>query len=218
MTTAELHHEFNLEWRANANNINRIFYSYEIDKFLNKAQETIIERYYKDFEKSEKSREAVKELIRKADGVYQGVGNKTNGRIYNVTKPRYILEEYILSGTTEITVKPLTRDEYQANKKNPFKKPYDELVWKIDSVGGTGDNNIELITDGATTITSYHVIYIKEPEELDMVESPTAENELSESAQEEMILEAVRQAYASITSVPDYELQTTEVKEREQLK
>ena len=78
--------------------------------------------------------------------------------------------------TKIIEVKPITHDYYLKNKKNPYKKPYDELVWRLDFSkvkfsstpnGGTAENKEhkrhELITDANTTVTEYRVRYIKKP-------------------------------------------------------
>jgi hypothetical protein len=69
--------------------------------------------------------------------------------------------------TEELVVRPITHDQYTINYFNPFKKPYDELCWRIDFSKevalGTYPRRHEIITDGTYTIEEYSVRYYKRP-------------------------------------------------------
>ncbi len=65
-------------------------------------------------------------------------------------------------------VKPITYDEYNINKNNPFKKPYlwndDGLAWRIDN-----GSRHEIIFPKDTFILKYKCIYLNEIEKIDLL-------------------------------------------------
>jgi hypothetical protein len=78
--------------------------------------------------------------------------------------------------TVRIPVKPIKEDYYNANIKNPFKKPFEELVWRIDrergditqTISTTNKKRHELILFTGATITDYRVSYYRRPKEVDL--------------------------------------------------
>ena len=72
-----------------------------------------------------------------------------------------ITSAIVCLNNTFIGVKPITYDEYSPNRKNPFKNPSKEVIWKLESTGV----QIELIKFAdITAITHYKYTYIKKPQ------------------------------------------------------
>lgn len=64
----------------------------------------------------------------------------------------------------DVKVKPITHDYYIDNIISPFKKPYEELIWRLNVASDKGGSKmIELITDKNTEVYKYYVRYIKRP-------------------------------------------------------
>lgn len=177
----------------------------EISRFLSRAQERFVlhvynpmgNKYLSGFEGTEKRRKDLSALVRDVDltaaptasptGITPAdrqVNSKADGTFFELPADFLytIQEEAEISSTdscyhnkTGIEVKPITHDYYLKNKKNPYKKPYGELIWRLDFstldiVDATGALPVtttvkrhELITDTATTVTTYNVRYIKKP-------------------------------------------------------
>jgi hypothetical protein len=80
------------------------------------------------------------------------------------------------SVTERIPVKPIKEDYYNANIKNPFKKPYEELIWRIDRERGniaqgislTNRKRHELVLFTGATISDYRVSYYRRPKTIDL--------------------------------------------------
>lgn len=99
----------------------------------------------------------------------------------------------------ECVVKPVTHDEYSANVNNPYKAPYNKLVWRLGVGGNTSLSNIsrtELIVPSTHTINYYRNVFVSNPP--DIVCGETEENcILNEAMQIEIINEAVVMASAA---------------------
>lgn len=192
MTAVELQHEFNQELRLNADAKRKDFFSYEVEYFLNKAQDLLIRRYYEAFERNEKARRAIANLINTGTGTGATTGSKTNGTIYTLPNDvLYILEEWTENAAGTVTkVKPIRRDEYQVNVDNPYKQPNSDLIWRMDYTLDGSNRRVELVTDGTVTISSYYLVYIKEPTAISI--SSDTECELDYMAEKELIQEAVK--------------------------
>jgi hypothetical protein len=204
----------------------------EIQLFLNKAQLQAVKhrynykgnKYREGVEATEKRRKDLSELVRGVDlstssNNSDQTGVFPNGVFFDLpTDFLYtLMEEVTISHTNacfdgnRISVKPITHDEYNSNVKNPFKKPNEELVWRLDFshdiVNGTPELRHELVTDSDTTITTYHVRYIKLPTDIDLVNNITSE--LHEAMHEEIVDIAVRIA-TGITDPQAYQIRANE--------
>lgn len=73
-------------------------------------------------------------------------------------------------------VKPVKEDYYNSNFKNPYKKPYEELIWRIDreredisiptQLGSANNKQHELVLfDGATPVL-YRISYYRIPKDI----------------------------------------------------
>lgn len=80
------------------------------------------------------------------------------------------------SVTERIPVKPIKEDYYNANIKNPYKKPFSELLWRLDrertntnlSLSGTNLKRHELIVFSGATPVNYRVSYYRRPKQVDL--------------------------------------------------
>ena len=87
--------------------------------------------------------------------VITGTTSGAIGTISSITIPRM-----------NLWVRPITHDEISINTDNPFKQPYDEMVWRLDYSSVTSSvtpKRMELITDGTYTVEEYVIRYYKRP-------------------------------------------------------
>ena len=126
-----------------------------------------------------------------------------------------IQEQVIFSSTTNtcvddkvVKVIPKTHDEYNVQIKNPFKKPDENVVWRLDYSKQSNIDNVELISK--YDIEKYQLRYIKFPSPIILtslssgdfvgmelsIDSQTDEqtSELDESIHDEIINRAVELA------------------------
>lgn len=159
--------------------------SNEISRFLTSAQERIVlnrinilaNKYRQGYEASEKRRKDLSELD--ADATLTAlnisasqVGVKPNGVYYDLPADFLFAtsEEVTIASSdaclngTRIPIKPITNDEYVKSIRNPYKKPYGQLAWRMDqskTTPNTGFKRHEIITSTDYTVSSYHISYIK---------------------------------------------------------
>lgn len=212
----------------------------EVADFLNQAQIRIFLRQYipaaneyqKGFEMSEKRRRDLAELVTTAilttsDLSASQTGVHTNGKFVDLpSKFLYAIEENCtFAGSSEpIPVDVVEHDFYIANIRNPYKKPYKNLVWRMNIArtshgAGTeeGDNaptakRVEIITDGTAFVT-YFVRYLSSPRDI-VVDEITPANQVScqldDSLHDMIVDEAVRIAVA-ITQHEMYQIKSNEI-------
>lgn len=105
----------------------------------------------------------------------------------------YAVEEAakIIGNTKESWIRPVKHDEYLANINNPYKKPYKDLVWRMDIsrsqiAEGTDilatSKRSELILDGISSLDYYRVRYLSTP-------PPIVVDEFGESNQRHCVLD-----------------------------
>lgn len=195
-------------------------------------------KYQKGFEFDEQRRRDLGQFIKSAsisDGNISQSADQTgihpNGVFYDLPSDFLfnIEENVILSGTSaEIDVLPVKHDYYRANIVNPYKKPYSNLVWRMDisrydhgedggdSFTGRTPKRIELITDG-TAISDYRTRYIIVPPDI-VVDSVTPGNQrhciLDDIIHDDIIDEAVQIAKASVEP-KEYSIATNESNQSE---
>lgn len=87
-----------------------------------------------------------------------------------------------LCGTTvteRVPVKPIKEDYYNTNIKNPYKKPYSELLWRLDRervdtslpLSATNLKRHELILFSGATPVNYRVSYYRRPKTVDLTDN-----------------------------------------------
>ena len=213
MTGIEMHYEFEVLYGQIDNYGGGRFQSHEIQTFLNRAQEIIVEGgYSKDrtddkrfFESNEKTRRELNELI--CDANYTGGQFNTGASALHdnavfaemSSNFLYSLKEDCTvqytdcngeTATKMAKVKPIKHDSYLIDINNPFKKPGKEVIWRMDYHGdSTGTIMHELISDSDTTITNYHIRYIKRPQKIVIITNVPCE--LNESVHNEIVKIAV---------------------------
>lgn len=183
MTSVEMEEEFLILHDKITNFDAPGYESDEISRFLTRAQERLAlhivnpkgNKYVTGFEVTEKRRKDLSELHRDGVGTVSAnqIGSKADGTFFDLPADLLytIQEEASISstdpcydGATGVEIKPVTHDFYTKNRKNPFKKPYGELIWRMDFsrvTPRTGPKRHELITDSATTVTTYSLRYLK---------------------------------------------------------
>jgi hypothetical protein len=229
MTTQQLKNNFLVLYDKLTNLAAPGYTDSEISLFLNKAQEQLIKRYYnykgnkykEGFEGTEKRRKDLSELITNTNITAVSLdqnGVSLNGILYDLpSNLLYSLREEITVDSSDpcyngkrILVKPITHDEYSINKNNPFKKPDNSIAWRLDYGGddsGLINRRHELITSDDLNVNTYHLRYIKRPQNIDITNGVTSE--LDESVHQEIIDIAVRIA-TGVTDPASYQIKMNE--------
>ena len=174
--------EMNFEFRVGMDKVLSLnapgFTAEEIDSFLNNAQEEFIEqRAYgtnpkgTGLEEDQKRRDDLREIIKDySTSIFTtSSNNKPFGSFISLPLDyRHAIQEEVdisytgcneTTQTDRIPVVPVTHDRYNKVINDPFNKPYKEESIRLDYEGDV----FELITDGAYTITTYYLRYLKEP-------------------------------------------------------
>ena len=179
MLNSEFKNEFNIHYNSIATMSAPSIDDYEISVYLTKAQLEIVKDYYnpegnkykRGFEDSEKRRNDLKELVKTYDSttIIPSLFNiDINSKFFKIPDDVFLIiyeNGKILSNDCsngkKVTIKPITHDEYNIQKDNPFKKPDQSVIWRLD-VSNIGDNKVvELISN--YTITNYQLRYIQYP-------------------------------------------------------
>lgn len=157
---------------------------YEKSVFLTNAQEEIVIDMYKgnntlrnSFEKTEEFRRYLSNLIKtyttsqKEEG-YTGLSSSSvffkipDDLMFITYESVNVNEEELKCNNTNITVVPVTQDEYHRIRRNPFKWSNNKRVLRLDN----DSNIIELISK--YTIESYLVRYLSKPTPIILTDLP----------------------------------------------
>jgi len=201
---------------------NRVF----LDKYYTPSN-----KYQMGFEANEKRRRDLEQLIKQAKWTAPSTSDPIDSLSKITVQPSeghpngvffelpegflYAIEETAklkigLTTGREIPVKPVTHDQYIANINNPFKKPYANLVWRMDysrAIYAEGDDidasrkRTELIHPEGYTVDQYRLRYLKSPSAIVVDEfDPTNQKhcELDETLHDSIVDEAVKIAKASV--------------------
>lgn len=179
MTTQELKNEFLIHYNAIATNSAPGLDDYEISVFLTKAQLELVKNYYnpdgnkykKGFENSEKRRVDLKELVKdnKSTQIVTSTSKlHKDSKFFKIPDDVFLIvyDEATISSTdcyngNVLNVIVKTHDEFTIQINNPFKKPDNSTVWRIDISKIGSDRVVELISP--YTIAEYHLRYIMFP-------------------------------------------------------
>lgn len=183
MTTKEFSNEFDIHYNSIATNQAPGLDLYEKSVFLSKAQLELAKgrfnkygnKYQEGFEGSTKRRIDLSQLIETYISLPL-INSPTKGLHSNsiifplAADTMFIINESakLISSKTcnngkYVKVIPKTHDEYNMQIDNPFKRPVDTVVWRLDhSNFNTGIKNAELITF-EKGISEYKVRYLKYP-------------------------------------------------------
>lgn len=165
----------------------------QISYILTNAQNRVIMDVYdpkgrdqEGFEATERKRRSLEQLIKqeawpsgnviKPSSIQTGV--HPNGKFFDLPSDFLLaVEEAAVTSelaNKEVVVKPVTHDQYLANINNPYKKPYSNLVWRMDysrqtNAIGTSTasaKRIELISNpdlAQNSVTAYRLRYLQMP-------------------------------------------------------
>jgi hypothetical protein len=150
------------------------FKTSELNQLFNEAQLKLVELLYARFEFDEVVKKYLSRLV-SVITLTDPTNNSTHTTIpYSEewqipANIKYIVFEevtYNVKGS-RIEVKPISHSYYVKNKSNPFKKPSNKLVWRLDSRATVvGTHNITrhiLIKHENTPIEQYFIGYLREP-------------------------------------------------------
>lgn len=171
MNVAEISNEFDYAYNNSFSFSAPPINGYEKSIALTQAQEDIVLAKAKLFEKDERVREQLRNLIISLkidfDSTVSTINSNltalkfhTDSKFFKVPEDVwFLLSEYI---NDQVRVIPVTHDEFNVNKNNPFKKPNVNKAWRLDIANTVGADNVrELIYPGA--ISSYTIRYLKKP-------------------------------------------------------
>ena len=217
MTSQEM--QYNFELKAGENNIlEKTFSSYDVAMFLNNAQDELVDGFYSSrlrpesryFEMDERARAMLAFLIESAEVlqanfVTSDAALHQNGVFVNLPSDfLYALKEectvsYVDCNNTTTTrssrVLPVTHDEYMLNIDNVYKKPYRDLIWRMDFAGSSGIKKHELISSSDITVTIYRLRYLRKPNRINI--NNGVDCELNEILHDEVVNRALSIALAS---------------------
>lgn len=193
MTVEEISREFDLLYR-NANKSAPNLDEYEKSVYLTHAQLEIVKNYFtplgnkyrRGFEQSSKRRNDLNTLVRP----FSTTERLTEDDDYKISRDSQlftlpedvflIVHEHVYSLDdklcrrkdsngelipTEINVRPITHDEFNTLKNNPFKQPDDEIVWRLDYGEDIPTGTIKVVElISPYEIESYNFRYVKYPD------------------------------------------------------
>lgn len=181
MTIEEFSNEFDIYYNSIATNSAPGIDLYEKSVYLTKAQLEIVKNYFnpkgnkyrEGFENSSKRRNDLNELIKNFNSTTQITspnGIIANSRFFSIPNDTFIIIEERVQFSSDdpcinnkyANVIPKTHDEFNIQIKNPFKKPNDEKVWRMDYSSQNNSKNVEIISEH--DIAKYQLRYIEYPE------------------------------------------------------
>ena len=166
MTLDEFRNEFDILYNNIASNAAPPIDDYEKSVFLTLAQEELVKQLYNgsnesgiSFESTEEVREYLSELV-----IEKEYNNDTQDLIYTITKDSdimYILREVCELNTEcnlgEINVIPTTLNDLNRSLNNPFKRPSNNKVLRVNI-----EDKIKLYSK--YPINKYLITYLKYPD------------------------------------------------------
>lgn len=168
MTPQEFYNEFDVKYNSISSNQAPGLNAYEKSVLLTAAQESLIKDIYTGtFEEDEKARRILDEIViftevtpTEENGPYAGTVYNLPEDVWLITQESVTLQDSNLGcmNDSELDIVPVTQDEYNRVRKNPFKGPTKRQVLRLD----IGQKKILLISKYA--LGNYTVGYIKKPD------------------------------------------------------
>jgi len=176
----------------------------DVEFYLNEGLRRFVDEWYRSYETNEAARKRLGPLVVSTTVVSAGAGSFPLGTLYNLPADcKYVVHEHATTALpnchgaasvkTGVTIKPIKLDYYNFHIDNPFKQPYNDLIWRIDS----GSRQHELVRGSDTTsITTYYVTYIKNPASITLLTgTPTTSScEILAEYHEEIVDKAIEVA------------------------
>ena len=180
MNLQEFSNEFDIHYNSIAGQSAPNIDDYEKSVFFTKAQLELVKNYYdalsnrkqKGFEATEKRRIDLKELIvnyKNSIPLSLDSGIDINSKFFTIPNNTFLIiqESAKLSSNNNCinnniaNIKAITHDEYNIQKLNPFKKPDEDTLWRLDIAKYDNNQIVEIISP--YDIAEYHMRYIKYP-------------------------------------------------------
>jgi len=216
MNIDEFYNEFNLVYNNISSNQAPGLDKYEISVYLTKAQATLVDALYAEFEKSEEARRKLANLvvtvkcapisIPEAEIIYPAYTTtfKVNDNV------RYIVNEQVkMSSNASMCIKekylkvqPIIHDEIDTIVQNPFRFNIRRAL-RLDT-SRNGNPYIEILTKDKN-IEYYQIRYVKNPnpiildyfnEEIDGINNTTLTGSLPKETHRQIVEIAAKMAYA----------------------
>ena len=151
-------------------NIEQYFDSYDRDNYLNEAQDLIVRELAPNVERDELIRTYLGAITKNTSVTpIVSTGFHPNGTYVSLPSDFFITlsEEIKDSSGNRIKIKPQKFDYYTSNIANPFKKPYEDLAWRLDGgLDALGNKRHEIIS--TVGFTTYYISYLTEPKEMSL--------------------------------------------------
>jgi hypothetical protein len=197
MDVQEFSDRFDILYNGIANNSAPALDAFEKSYYLSKAQLQLVLNYFNPkgnkyqtgFEGSTIRRGDLKNLIVGATatavadaGSGPRLGLNSNSQFATLNNDiLYIIQEQAkVSNATDtcynntyIKVKPVTHDEYNIQIENPFKKPDNTIIWRLDYQSTGSGSIVELIPGTGFSVAEYAYRYIKFPDPIILVDLAT---------------------------------------------
>jgi len=181
MTTTEFSNEFDILYNGIATNSAPGLDLYEKSVYLTKAQLELVKNYFnprgnkyrQGFEQNSKRRNDLNELVRSftSNIVFTSdEGISENSKFFRIPNNTFLIiqeKAKVTSGNTcldgkYVGIKPKTHDEFNTQEENPFKRPDNNTIWRIDFYSQIGSfKNVELISP--LNLSEYKFRYIIYP-------------------------------------------------------
>ena len=180
MTIIEFSNEFDIEYNSIATNTSPGIDLYEKSVYLTRAQLEIVKNYFNPngnkyktgFEGDSKRRNDLSELITPHSStteINSSHGLSIDSQFFTIPLDTFLILQESAKITsndtcvnnTYVDVIPKTHDEYNVQKKNPFRIPDKNKIWRIDFSKQGGNRNVELISP--YTVSEYKNRYVKYP-------------------------------------------------------
>lgn len=153
---------------------------YEKSIFLTRAQEELVKGYYNavnmqgvGIDGNEDKRRGLEQLIVDYKTTSTASGNShlsDNSKFFEIPENLfYIIQESAKVDSSSnscdsgkiVSVVPITYDEYNVSKNNPFRKPNKRKNWRFDISRVDGKRVVEILSE--LNISEYRIRYIKKP-------------------------------------------------------
>ena len=216
MNIDEFYNEFNLVYNNISSNQAPGLDKYEISVYLTKAQATLVDALYAEFEKSEEARRKLANLVetKKLSKISISIDNNiypdytTNYAFPNDV--RYIINEQVKMNSSAdeciagkyIKVQPIIHDEVDTIVQNPFRFNIRRAL-RLDT-SSNGNPYIEILTKDKN-IEYYQIRYVKNPdpiildyfnEKIDGINNITLTGSLPKETHRQIVEIAAKMAYA----------------------
>lgn len=195
MTVQEFRNEFDLLYDNIASKGAPGLDDYEVSVFLTLGQEELIKnkntpksnKLQEGFDQTEKRRVELKELLKDFKNTTpientESYQIELNSKFYTIPDDVFLIKyesAFIRESNCPkklVEVKPITLDEYNKQRNNPFKKPNNKIIWRLDfNSAEPGSNAIELLSEHP--IEQYNLRYIKQPSPIILKDLDTNEFE-----------------------------------------